>query len=91
MPAISFKATDEERALVTASVKRAQALGFTRDPMDLEMDILAAHANGCSLDFAKLMSFDAFNFIHDVGGIVEHLDRVTGKLGGFFLPRCART
>jgi hypothetical protein len=53
------------------------------------MDLMATHANGCPLDFAKLAGFDDFNLVHDVSGIQRHIDRDTGTLGGCFLPRCA--
>lgn len=90
MSNISFEATDEEMKLVSEASKRAMALGLVRDRMDIEMDVLATNANGCTLDLNKLMAFDNFNFTHDIGGIARHLDRSTGRLGGCFLPRCAR-
>lgn len=55
---------------------------------DLDMDIAATHLNGCPLNLQKLHDFDDFNMVHDITGIVRHLDRSTGKLGGFFDPRC---
>ena len=57
--------------------------------MEIEMDVTAVHCNGCPLDLEKLLAFDAFNFAHDINGIRRHLNRQTGKLEDFFLPRCA--
>lgn len=56
------------------------------------MDLLAADGvNGNQpLDWKALVEFDDFNFIHDVGGIHNTIDRSTGKLTKGFLPRCAR-
>ena len=63
-------------------------LGESFSTMDLQMDITAAHCNGNPLDLDKLLAFDDFNFAHDVFGIIDHIDRTTGKLKHCFLPRC---
>lgn len=91
MSSISFEATSEEMKLVSEASKRAMILGLANERIGIEMDILATHANGCPLDLGKLVAFDDFNFAHDIGGIGRHLDRTTGRLGGCFLPRCARS
>jgi hypothetical protein len=60
--------------------------------MSFVMDLLAAdgvNGNG-PIDFDALAKADDFNFIHDVAGIVRHLDRSTGKLVDCFVPRFAR-
>jgi hypothetical protein len=56
------------------------------------MDLLAADGvNGNRpVDLDALASADDFNFIHDVGGICQHIDRTTGKLMDCFVPRYAR-
>lgn len=59
------------------------------DRLSLRMDLSATHAS-CPLDLERLAAFDDFNLLHDVGGISGHLDRATGRLTGYFLPRCAR-
>lgn len=89
---VSFKASRRDTQLVMQIVTRAFADGLPLggDKMDLEMDLLAIHANGCPLDFAKLLAFDAFNFAHDVMGIRGNIDRETGELRRFFLPRCSK-
>jgi hypothetical protein len=57
------------------------------------MDMSAA--DGCNgnnpIDLDALAKADDFNFIHDVAGIVRHLDRATGRLTDCFVPRFART
>lgn len=60
--------------------------------MSLMMDLLAADGvNGNPpVDLDALSKADDFNFIHDLGGICNHIDRTTGKLTGCFLPRFAR-
>lgn len=95
----SFKTNDVERATIGLCARRAiSMMSRSHRPKgddgdlwrDWCMDLAATHANGCKLDLDKLLAFDNFNFAHDVFGIREHLDRKTGKLKDFFLPRCAQ-
>ncbi|NHO33307.1 hypothetical protein GOB85_12520 [Acetobacter sp. LMG 1636] len=55
--------------------------------LEIEMDLIATHSNGCPLDLERLYEADDFNLLHDVIGIRRHLDRSTGKLTDHFLPR----
>ncbi|MFZ2949003.1 MAG: hypothetical protein WA003_05920, partial [Desulfuromonadaceae bacterium] len=57
---------------------------------DTKIDITATHANGCPLDLDKLLAADDSNFLHDVIGIIRHIDRRNGQLINCFLPRFAR-
>jgi hypothetical protein len=57
---------------------------------EVMMDLTAAHANGCPLDLRGLILADAFDFAHDVFGIMDHIDRRTGQVLGFFVPRYAQ-
>ncbi len=88
---VSFAVSDSEVLLIHRIVVRAvHAAGkIGLDGLELEMDLTAAHANGCPLDLEKLAAFDDFNLLHDVLGIRRHIDRTTGQLGDCFLPRCA--
>lgn len=97
--AVSFDVTREEFARIERILERAKELGLCRgprsgghwyEPLTLMMDLEACHANGCPLDFDRLLSADDFNFTHDIAGIARHMDRETGKLTGCFLPRFAR-
>ena len=83
------KTTKEEYEVIFDIVKRAKSIGVKRDPLSLEMDIEAAHEN-CPLKLDELLKADDFNFMHDVIGIVNHLNRQTGELENFFLPRYAK-
>lgn len=58
------------------------------DRMSLMMDLDSVP----ELDLEKLLAAPAFDFAHDIVGIVHHMDRSTypGKLTDCFLPRCAR-
>lgn len=59
------------------------------DLLDLRMDLTATHFHN-PIDFERLSKADDFNFSHDVFGIRSYLDRRTGKLTDFFLPRFTR-
>jgi hypothetical protein len=57
--------------------------------MDLLMAIVACHVNGCKLDLQALSKADDAAIVHDVGGIMTHIDQDTGKLRNCFRPRFA--
>jgi hypothetical protein len=63
--------------------------GQTCCKLRIEMDLSAANANGCPMDFTKLLGFPDASFMHDVGGIQDHINRTNGRLTASFLPRCA--
>lgn len=91
---ISFEisATDQKKlAVVMTRAKRLKLLAEKKDAaQNLEMSIIACHANGCPLDFDKWLSFDDFSFSHDVAGIDRHVCHSTGAMLNCFLPRCAK-
>ncbi|MFT8646522.1 hypothetical protein [Gluconacetobacter sp.] len=74
-------------ALVSQGIKKAS---WTVFHLETRMDLTAAHANGCPMDFDLLLNTDKTTLMHDVGGISRHLDRDTGTLTGNFRPRTAR-
>lgn len=94
MSTAKFNATRKEFKAIGAIGQRAhdlaKSLHFSYPVMDAEMDVTTTNASGCPLDLERLLSFDDENFGHDVFGIRRHIDRNTGALGDFFLPRCAR-
>lgn len=79
------------KRIVARAVTVARQLGF--DPIDeqsLEMDLTATHANGTPLRLSGLSEAVRPDFVHDVWGIKNHIDRRTGRLLGHFHPRYAR-
>lgn len=90
---VSFKTTKDETIAIGMIVARAAKIasdaGLKIDCMSLSMDLCAVHANGCPMDFYRLLSADDSNFAHDVFGIRRHLDRSSGKLMDCFRPRFA--
>lgn len=94
---VTFDATKEEIADVNAIVdnivpKICAVTGENADDLSLStrMDLLATHANGCPMDFGRMRKADDFNILHDIAGIRKHLNRETGRIVGFFVPRFAK-
>ena len=80
----------KDRAIIDLIIDRLISLGqkdsVPIDRLSAMMDVSAAHlANPLRLD--ELLKADEFNFKHDVYGIMNHIDRNTGKLKDFFSPR----
>lgn len=86
------KITKDENEVILKIAERYER-SFGRPPgyqrMNLVMDISAAHL-ACPMDLEGLLESDAATFGHDIGGISRHINRETGELGGFFVPRTAR-
>lgn len=87
---VNFTAKKTEILLINKIAKRAVKLNPEYDYMDCQMDISACHSNGNPIDLKKLLKADDFNFAHDVFGINRHINRETGKLKDFFLPRASK-
>jgi hypothetical protein len=93
---VSFEASREELILLSRIARRAEAEIFKNRPdmvqsiADTIMDLSACHAQGCALDFERLLMAPTFDFAHDVLGIRDHLNRETGQLEGLFYPRYSK-
>ena len=74
----------------TAMAKKFGRKDLAKDPASQVMDITAVHCNGNPLRVQEFLDADDFNFGHDFFGIVNNIDRSTGKLSGNFLPRFSR-
>jgi hypothetical protein len=80
---VNFDATKEDAKLIRDVARRVFDMNPDTDYnyLDLVMDLEAVHS---PLDFPD------FDFEHDIYGIQRHIDRTTGKLTDFFVPRCAK-
>jgi hypothetical protein len=91
---IDWTVTSEEMELICKILSRAKEKSikedFDFDWMSSSMDLSATNANGCPMDFKAMLEADDFNFFHDFHGIQRHINRRTGKLENFFLPRFAK-
>lgn len=83
-------ATKQDAGIIGKIAKRACEELEIEDRIGLSMDITATHICGTPLDLEKLMTFDKFNFAHDIHGIMGYLNREDGKLKRGFLPRCSK-
>ena len=80
------KITLADTKVISAIVKRAVAFNDEVDPMTANMDISAAHISR-PLNLRDLLASGDLNFTHDVFGIMRHINRETGELEDFFVPR----
>lgn len=89
---MNWNATKKDLVLIDKIVDRfikETTLRRKNIKLDYTMDINAAHSNGCRLDLQKLLAAPLGDFLHDVCGIAANINRETGKIENFFLPRCA--
>lgn len=89
---VSFAVSRQEALVIRKIAERAVSVvnKTPLGPYDLQsaqMDITAVHANGNPLRLQELLTADDFNFGHDIFGILRHINRDTGKLENFFIPR----
>jgi hypothetical protein len=83
------KGTKEEFVLIGNIAKKSCRIMPTLDRMTVEMDLYAVNQT-IGLDLMALQEFDLSNLMHDIVGIANNINRVTGNLENCFLPRCAK-
>ena len=86
---ISWTSTKADYTLINKIAARACDLFPMADRITIQMDVACVHSNGCPLRLHDLLGADDANFMHDIAGISQHLDRKTGKLAAGFRPRFA--
>ncbi len=79
-----------DRAIGVAIEAGIESSATSKFRLVLTMDLTATHANGCPLRLADLLNARDFDFSHDIFGIRQYVDRETGQLAGFFVPRFAK-
>lgn len=85
---LNWTCTKKELKTIKAIVLRA--VGNDGFSLERVMDIEAAHCNGNPLDLEGFLKAKTPDFHHDYYGIVNTLDRATGKLLNCFVPRCSK-
>lgn len=81
--------TKEERLLIIDIAIRAEELGALQyNIMSLIMDIETAHEQ-FKLRLNELLAADDVNFLHDIVGIQNNIDRKKKEIGNCFVPRYA--
>jgi hypothetical protein len=76
-----------ESKVADRAIALAKKFGTKYNKMTAVMDIDACHSNGNPLRLADLLAADDTNFAHDIFGIRANINRETGKLENFFVPR----
>lgn len=87
MNKINFNTTLEETNLIHSIVKRAIEFNKKLSFQTLFIDLTAVHKNDAPLNLEELLNFSDGNFMHDIYGITNYIDRNTGKLKDGFTPR----
>ena len=90
----NWKTTRSEAELIIQIAKRASKMaakaGWKYPVLEADMDVTAAHLNGCPLKLAELLDASDGDFSHDVFGIRKNINRETGMIENYFLPRYSR-
>jgi hypothetical protein len=92
---INWAVSPEDAELIKQIADRgvimAKGADIDYDFQTIEMDLTAAHANGCPLDLDRFLNADDANFGHDLFGIRRYIDRNTGIIpGNKFWPRMGK-
>lgn len=80
----------QDKILLDLIVRRAARLLPSVRPIQIEMDLVAVHRVVQPLWLRELLVAPEEDFLHDITGIMQHLDRETVTLTGHFVPRYAR-
>jgi hypothetical protein len=89
---LNFTVGPYEDSLIMGIARRAHDLGHNTvlaTVAEWWMDICGCHNHGCPLRLAELLAASDAEFMHDVIGIRDAINRNTGKLEGIFQPRYA--
>lgn len=88
---LNWKSTKDDIEIMgkiaTRYIDMAQQLNIKIDRMTLLMDIEACNNNGCPLKLNDLLEAQNSEFLHDISGIQNNINRQTGKLENCFRPR----
>lgn len=85
----SLSEQDMDRQLKCKIVARAQRMGIaTGDHLSQMMDVDFAHMQ-FHMRLKDWLDAGDHDFAHDFCGIQRHIDRATGLVNGYFLPRFA--
>lgn len=91
--AINWTCTKREsETIIKIMLRAASCMNFEQrggNRLEVTMDLTACHLNGCPLDLEGLLSAENDDLIHDVSGIMRHINRKTGRLEDCFVPRYA--
>jgi hypothetical protein len=87
MTVLDSALTDEEFLLIHEIALRAETIRY--DAEIIEDALTITHTSGTPLRLIELLVASEYDFIHDISGILQHLDRDTRQLDDVFVPRYA--
>ena len=86
---------EEEWELIDAVLDRAEEIRLLRDTaisrQAMKDALVIAYGNDPSIKLDVLRDCAEEDFWHDVWGIYANLNRATGKMRDFFVPRCCKS
>ena len=71
-------------------VNRAVTINPAYNKTTVMMDLLVIYETGVEMRWKELLNAPVFDFMHDINGINQHLNRRTYKLEDGFWPRYAK-
>lgn len=90
-----FKASNKDLELfITIATRGYDACRNTEVVLavtEIMQDLAACHNYACPLDLEAMTTGPIQDVLHDLFGIRAHLNRETGQLEDFFVPRFARS
>ncbi len=84
---------EESQQIIDIMLRAASLMNFERrgaSRMEVVMDLTVCHCLGCPLDLGGLLKANCGDLVHDVSGIMTHINRESGLLEDCFTPRYAR-
>ena len=69
---------------------RAVTINPSYNKTTVMMDLLVLYDNGVKMRWEELLNAPTLDFMHDINGINQHLNRNTYKLEDGFCPRYAK-
>jgi hypothetical protein len=69
---------------------RAVTINPAYDKTTVMMDLLVLYETGVEMRWEEFLNAPVFDFMHDINGINQHLNRDTYKLEDCFWPRYAK-
>ena len=81
---------DKNIEIISKIANRAVTINPAYDKSTVMMDLLVLYETGVEMRWEEFLNAPIFDFMHDINGINQHLNRYTYKLEDCFWPRYAK-
>ena len=81
---------DKNIEIISKITNRAVTINPAYDKTTVMMDLLVLYETGVEMRWEELLNAPVLDFMHDINGINQHLNRDTYKLENCFWPRYAK-